>query len=211
MPAPAGIEIAVFAKAPLPGHAKTRLIPRLGAEGAARLQAAMTRHAVETALAAGLGAVTLWCDPDCSHPSFVGLGRTHAVALRAQLGGDLGARMGHAARWHASRGAMVLIIGTDAPALGPDHLRIAANALLAGDDVVVFPAEDGGYVLIGLRAACAGPFESVEWGTERVMAQTGERLRVAGLRWSEPVMLWDVDRPQDLDRLSELEDVQWWS
>jgi hypothetical protein len=210
MPEP-GIEIAVLAKAPIPGYAKTRLIPRLGAAGAAGLQAALTRRAVVTAIAAGLGPVTLWCDPDCSHPACVALSRRHGVTLRAQPTGDLGARMEHAVRRHASRAAAVLVIGTDAPALRPDHLRVAADALRAGDDAVVFPAEDGGYVLIGLRSASSAPFASVEWGSDRVMMQTRERLKAAGLRWSEPLTLWDVDRPEDLDRLSEMEDVRWWS
>jgi hypothetical protein len=119
--------------------------------------------------------------------------------------------MEHAVRRHASRAAAVLVIGTDAPALRPDHLRVAADALRAGDDAVVFPAEDGGYVLIGLRSASSAPFASVEWGSDRVMMQTRERLKAAGLRWSEPLTLWDVDRPEDLDRLSEMEDVRWWS
>jgi hypothetical protein len=208
---PMSVEVAVLAKAPVPGHAKTRLIPRLGPEGAARLQAALTRRAVGTAVASAVGPVTLWCDPDSSHPIFVDLRRTRGVSLQTQPAGDLGARIAHAVGWHASRRAMVLIIGTDAPALGPDHLQIAAEALRGGDDAVVFPAEDGGYVLIGVRAVSAAPFAAVEWGSERVMMQTRERLQAAGLRWTEPVTLWDVDRPEDLDRLSGMEDVQCWS
>lgn len=205
MAVPAGIEIAVLAKAPVPGYAKTRLIPRLGAEGAAQLQAALTRRAVGTAVETGLGPVTLWCVPDCSHPTFVELNRAHGVMLRTQRGSDLGARMEHAAHCHTAKGAAVLLMGTDAPALGPAHLRLAADVLQSGNDAVLFPAEDGGYVLIGLRVGCAAPFASVEWGSDRVMAQTRERLRAAGLSWMEPVSLWDLDRPEDLGRLATLE------
>jgi rSAM/selenodomain-associated transferase 1 len=193
-------EIAVLAKAPIPGLTKTRLIPRLGAAGAARLQAALTECAVQTALAAGLGPVTLWCTPDCRHPVFVALAQRYGVGLREQQGVDLGARMAHATAEHAVR-VPVLLTGTDCPALTPDHLRVAAAALADGDDVVVMPAQDGGYVLIGLATPHPALFEGLPWGSDRVMQGTRERLAALGLRWSEPATLWDVDRPEDVDRL----------
>jgi uncharacterized protein len=193
-------EIAVLAKAPIGGLAKTRLIPRLGAERAARLQAALTEHAVLTALAAGLGTVTLWCAPDTRHPAFAALAQRTGVALRAQHGADLGARMAHAVAEHRGRGP-VLVTGTDCPALTAEHLRVAATVLAAGDDAVLYPAEDGGYVLVGLAASHPGLFEGIPWGSDRVMSATRERLFALGLRWSEPATLWDIDRPEDLDRL----------
>ncbi|HEY9360355.1 MAG TPA: hypothetical protein VIQ50_07980, partial [Xanthobacteraceae bacterium] len=87
------IAIAVLAKAPLPGFAKTRLIPALGTEGAARLQARLVEHAVATACAARIGPVTLWGAPDESHPLFQAIGARLGVALARQDGGDLGERM----------------------------------------------------------------------------------------------------------------------
>lgn len=193
-------EIAVLAKAPVPGLAKTRLIPRLGADGAASLQGALTEHAVRTALAAGLGPVTLWCMPDEEHPAFARLAHRTGVALRNQRGADLGARMAHAVAEHAARGP-VLLTGTDCPALTVEHLQAAAAALAQGHDAVLFPAEDGGYVLLGVTARHWELFEGIPWGSDRVMATTRERLRALGLRWSEPATLWDLDRPEDLDRL----------
>jgi glycosyltransferase A (GT-A) superfamily protein (DUF2064 family) len=86
--------------------------------------------------------------------------------------------------------------------LTAQHLRLSASALAAGDDAVLLPAEDGGYVLIGLRGPRPEVFEGVAWGSERVLAETRARLRALGLRWSEPATLWDVDRPEDLDRLA---------
>jgi hypothetical protein len=201
------VEIAVLAKAPIPGLAKTRLIPRLGADGAARLQAALAEHAVLTALAAGLGPVTLWCTPDTRHPAFVALARRTGVSLRAQRGADLGARMAFAVAEHARRGP-VLLTGTDCPVLTAEHLRRAAAALAGGDGAVAFPAEDGGYVLIGLREPHPELFQGIPWGGDRVMAATRERLRALGLRWSEPATLWDLDRPADLDRLVD-PDLGW--
>jgi glycosyltransferase A (GT-A) superfamily protein (DUF2064 family) len=93
-----------------------------------------------------------------------------------------------------------LVIGTDCPALTTTHLREAA-AQLAVHDAVLYPAEDGGYVLIGLHTAAAEIFTDMPWGSTQVMARTRERLGGLGWRWSEPATLWDIDRPEDLPRL----------
>lgn len=196
-------EIAILAKAPVAGLAKTRLIPSLGAAGAARLQALLTERVVQTALGADLGPVTLWCAPDCADPAFTALATRFGIALRPQIGADLGERMATAIAAQAPRGP-VLVIGTDCPALTSAHLREAAAALADGMDAVLIPAEDGGYVLIGLAAPQSAVFEGVPWGTDRVLAETRARLRAARLRWFEGPLLWDVDRPADLARLTEL-------
>jgi rSAM/selenodomain-associated transferase 1 len=193
------VQVAVLAKAPMPGLAKTRLMPALGPWGAARLQRQMTRTAVQTALDARLGAVTLWCAPHAQHPFFRALERTAGVACLVQASGDLGSRMHTAFRLHCERGPL-LLIGTDCPPLTPDHLRQAARALMSGDDAVFCPAEDGGYVLVGLRRPQAALFSSMVWSTDTVMARTRERASAAGLRLRELETLWDVDVPGDLAR-----------
>ena len=91
----------------------------------------------------------------------------------------------------------------DCPALTADHLRAAADALRGGADVVVCPAEDGGYVLIGTRKAEPALFSVMPWSTAEVMAETRRRLNALGLVWQELVTRWDVDGPADLDRLRE--------
>lgn len=189
--------IAVMARVPVAGRAKTRLIPALGAEGAAALQARLIERTVATATAARIGPVTLWATPDETHPLFSALRRQFGVALVRQPDGDLGARM-HAAV-EAAAGA-ALVIGTDCPALSADHLHRAA-ATLRNYDVVVIPADDGGYVLIGLRQPQAALFEGIEWGTATVMAETRRRLQSLTLSWRELPTLWDVDTPEDLERL----------
>ncbi len=191
------VAVAVLAKAPVAGFAKTRLIPALGAGGAAALQVRLTERAVATACASGIGPVTLWCTPDESHASFRALRSRFAISLARQCDGDLGARM--LAPIAAAKGP-ALIIGTDAPALTAAHLRKGAD-VLSNVDVVVFPAEDGGYALIGMRNAQATLFTDMPWGTADVMEETRRRLRRLGLIWQEPVTLWDVDVPADLDRL----------
>ncbi|HEX2255350.1 MAG TPA: TIGR04282 family arsenosugar biosynthesis glycosyltransferase [Afifellaceae bacterium] len=198
---PAGI--AAFAKAPVPGYAKTRLAPLLGAEGAAALQAELIARAIDTALAARLGPVSLWCAPDNSHPLFARLAAAHGVQLFDQQGPDLGARMA-AAFAALTPDRPLLLIGTDCPALTPDHLRECATGLVSGDDAVFLPAEDGGYVLVGLKEPRPDIFGGIAWGSARVMEETRARLRAAGLSWSEPAVLWDLDEPADYQRYRAL-------
>lgn len=193
--------VVVLAKAPEPGLAKTRLTPALGAAGAAALQARLTRRALATALAAGVGPVELCCTPAADHPFFRACARDFAIALSQQVGADLGARMAHACARLLVRGPVILI-GTDCPALAPADLRDAAQALGADCDAAIAPAEDGGYVLIGIGRAQPDLFDGIAWGTPSVLAQQRARLAARGLRWRELRTLWDVDRPADLARLA---------
>ena len=193
------VGVAILARAPIPGAAKTRLIPALGAEGAARLQRWMLQRTVAMALVADVGPVSLWCAGDPAHPDFAVCRAFGRVDLQPQPEGDLGERM-LAAIASSSTPAGTLVIGTDCPALGAAQLRESARAL--GDhDAVVIPAEDGGYVLIGMKTPAPEAFAGVDWGSARVMAQTRQRLAALGWRWQEADPLWDVDLPQDLDRL----------
>ncbi|HTS53807.1 MAG TPA: TIGR04282 family arsenosugar biosynthesis glycosyltransferase [Burkholderiales bacterium] len=193
--------IAVFAKAPEPGQAKTRLIARLGADGAARLHARLVQHAVQTALASGAGPVGLWCAPSASHPFFQALASGPALELRSQIDGDLGRRMADAFRVVLERAGGAILIGTDCPARTAHDLTQAREALACGCDAVLGPAEDGGYHLFALRRSDPRLFAGVSWGTDRVLAQTRLRLSALGWRWHELPTRWDVDRPGDLDRL----------
>jgi rSAM/selenodomain-associated transferase 1 len=184
--------IIVFAKAPMPGAAKTRLIPALGAWGAARLHARLTRHAVRTALAADCGAVEV--HGTRRHSFFASL----KVRFRLQRGRDLGERMHHA----LSRNPGAILIGTDCPELTVADLRRAARLLRGGYDAVLAPAEDGGYALVAMRRARMEFFDGIAWGTPQVYAASVKRL--AGYRWRALRMVWDVDRPEDLQRLRSL-------
>lgn len=192
--------IVVLAKAPLPGLAKTRLIPALGAEGAAALAGRLLDHAVATAVSAGLGPVWLCGTPTLSHPAFQRLAALHGVVLSAQAEGDLGQRMQQALQQVLDSGGPALLIGTDAPALGAARLVQAARALQDHDAVFV-PALDGGYALVGLRAAAPALFSGMSWSTPQVMADTRERARAAGLRWAELPAVPDIDEPADLAHL----------
>lgn len=189
------IAIAVLSKAP--GSAKTRLRRVLGAEGAAALQTRLIARTLETALAAGTGPVTLWAAPDETHPAFRTIVLRPGLALARQSEGDLGKRMEAA----LASACPALVIGTDCPALTPDQLRDAAEALRGGVDVVLIPVDDGGYALIGARNNHPQLFTDMAWGTATIMADTRRRMIELGLSWRELEQLWDVDVPADLERL----------
>ena len=192
------VAIAVMAKAPIAGYAKTRLIPALGAGGAARLHRQLTLRTLATARAANLGPVTLWCAPDTGHRFFRAARMKFLLELRAQGGEELGARM--AGIFAANDGSPLILIGTDCPALEETHLHAAARALRDGNDAAFVTTEDGGYFLIALRKPLPELFIDIDWSTDRVMAQTRQRLSGLGLRWQEVATLWDVDRPEDISR-----------
>ncbi|MEY3295938.1 MAG: hypothetical protein RLZZ451_1986 [Pseudomonadota bacterium] len=193
--------LIVFAKAPVAGLAKTRLIPALGAEGAAALAARLLRHTLAQGAAAGFGALELCATPDATHPALVAAAREHGAVLAVQGEGDLGARMQRALVRRMATHARVLLIGTDAPALDADVLHAAAAALAAHDAVFV-PALDGGYALVGLsRTAPERLFADIAWSTPQVMATTLERAAELGLRTALLAPLPDIDEPADLIHL----------
>lgn len=195
--------ILVFARAPVAGAAKTRLIPLLGDQGAAALHAQLIHRALATARAATPDRLALWCAPDDNDPFLQAAASQHGATLHAQQGADLGARMAHAFTATLQQDTQALCIGADCPVLTAQHLQDAAAALHAGNDAVFVPAEDGGYVLVGLARPAPQLFAGVAWGESTVMAQTRERLRESGLRWRELETLWDVDRPEDYRRLQQ--------
>jgi len=193
--------LVIFAKAPQPGAVKTRLIPVLGADGAAALARAMLAHTLQQALAAGLGAVELCLSPAPGDPDWRDVALPAGVDCTAQGDGDLGERMDRAMqRALALQRGPVLLIGTDCPALDSERLREAARQLTQ-HDAVLLPVADGGYVLIGLRAPCPAIFRYMAWSTSSVAADTLQRLTALGLSvWLGPV-LHDIDEAADLAHL----------
>lgn len=191
--------VGVFARAPVPGKAKTRLAPAIGATGSARLQS----HLIEKTLTIVCGnpraRATLWIRGDTQHPHILACGHRFNLPVREQVGHNLGARM------HAAFVAM-LSNYPRAMIVGVDNLTLTGNLLLEVDemlrkvDVVVQPAVDGGYTLIGLSRPRANLFKGIPWGTQDVMRLTRERIATEGLRSSELNPTWDLDTPTDLGR-----------
>lgn len=195
--------LLVFAKAPVAGQAKTRLAPALGLDGAARLQGALIEDALTRARDARPPVLQLWgagADPD---GALAAAAQRHGASLHAQCDGDLGRRMAAALAHASAAGRPAIVIGSDAPGLSPAQIK-EADHQLGYNDAVIVPAHDGGYVLLGLHRCDASLFTGVEWGSERVLAQTRERLRALGWRHAELAPTWDVDRPEDLERLAAL-------
>lgn len=193
----------VFAKAPRAGEVKTRLIPLLGAQGAAALHRQLTHRTLVTATEADMGQVELHAAPDTNDTFLRDCGHRLGVPLLPQRGADLGERMRNAFDEALARHGRVIVIGTDCPALTAQHLHQAATALQTHDAVLI-PAEDGGYALIGLTRCDDSLFTDIAWGSDTVLAATRARLKALKWRWHELETLWDVDRPEDYRRWSEL-------
>jgi uncharacterized protein len=191
--------ILIFAKAPIPGQVKTRLIPVLGPAGAAELACALLERLVRRLAHARLAPLELWCSPDTEHPLFRALAESADVALRTQQGEDLGERLSTAAEDALGRAGTVLLVGADIPELDADYCA-SAFAVLEDSDAVLGPAEDGGYVLLGLKAPAPILFGDMPWGGDRVAAITRRRIASLGWRCTELATLWDLDRPEDLMR-----------
>ncbi len=196
--------ILLFAKEPEASKVKTRLAATIGDEAALRLQLAMLRRALETLEREPLAEFHLWAASNPRHRTFLAL--CNAQDIRAQQGADLGARMHYAAARELAdeRVDSVLIVGSDCPALSRGYLDQALAALAAGADVVLGPARDGGYVLIGLREANAELFRGVKWGGGEVLRWTLANIRRLGLRHRLLEPLWDVDEAADLPLLESL-------
>ncbi len=191
----AGPALVILTKPPVPGRCKTRLIPALGAEGAARLHAALVELTVERALASGLP-VTVSLDGPLDSPFALGL-LNRGLAVEAQAAGDLGARLLHALRGPGRR----IALGTDLPGLDPRQLQIAAESQA---DVVFGPALDGGYWTVGVgdRARAADLWRELPWSTPALLERSLARAAASGLTVHLLPVAYDLDEPADLDRLS---------
>ncbi len=189
----------MFLRYPEAGTAKTRLIPKLGAEGAAALANELARHTLDVvdAVAAEGGIdVSLWytgCDETRAREIAPG-----SYNYREQSGSDLGSRMNGAFESAFDEGYdQVALIGTDCPELNESVLAQAFDCL-ADSDLAIGPARDGGYYLIAMKAPTPALFEGIAWGTSEVLEATLQAAEKLGLAAAGLPLLWDVDRPEDL-------------
>ncbi len=194
--------LAIFAKHPESERVKTRLIPALGPEGAAKLYAHMLQHTLSIASQFRRGRVVqtqIWHAGGRPNPQSVNALDTSddSFTFHAQPDGDLGARMLHAFRVMLREASAAAIIGTDCPELSAGILHAAFDALKK-HEVVVGPATDGGYYLIGLRRPVPSLFCDMKWSTDQVLAETLVRASSLGLSVHLLPMLDDVDEPKDL-------------
>jgi rSAM/selenodomain-associated transferase 1 len=201
---------AVFAKTPRRGAVKTRLQPLLGEDGALALHKSLIQFVFRNLETAALCPLEFWVavgdgslEGDSLHEdAFISI--CNIKDIYAQSEGDLGARMADCARRVLQRSQCVVLVGADCPAVDGAYLRQALQHLHEGADIVFGPAEDGGYVLLGLRQVPECLFNDMPWGSAQLMQITRERMRAAGLDWVELEPRWDVDRPEDLPRWERL-------
>lgn len=189
--------LAIFAKAPIPGQIKTRLVPPLTPECAARLHGAFVGDILDRTAALGWTRY-LACAPDLTDPFLRACARESGALPISQGEGDLGARLSRVIGELLQRHDGVIVIGADSPSLPVGYIE-KARTHLAAAEVVLGPAEDGGYYLIGLQRVHPALFEGIPWGTSEVVSATAAKVGTSRLAL---LPLWyDVDRPSDLDRL----------
>ena len=186
--------IQILCKAPVLGKVKTRLIQEMGKRRALDLYLQMFERLMAE-LSASRFKTELWISPDKDHVFF----ERYAFARFQQAGPDLGGRMSTALRDGLNRYESVILVGTDLPLINRSYIEQAVNAL-RDHDVIIGPAEDGGYGLVGVKGEIPGMFSDIDWGTERVLSQTCARLNRDGLDFGLLPLIWDVDRPADLPR-----------
>lgn len=193
----AGNLLIQFARAPLVGRVKTRMVPALTPEQACDLHCRLVLRTSGMLVRASLGPVHLAVAGDLGYPLFRECLELGVSSLEHQRGIDLGQRMQHAIDRGLDRYSRVVLVGSDCPAMDAGYLARAA-AGLDHAPVVLGPADDGGYVLVAARVKHSRMFEGVPWGTSEVLATTRSRLEESDTDWLELESLADIDRPEDL-------------
>jgi len=192
--------IIVFAREPVQGKVKTRLIPFLGEKGALQLYEQLLDHALESAIQSTLCSVEICISPESNKNYFL----QYNLNITIQQGDNLGDRMFHAMQSALEQHSGVILMGSDCPFLSQTELHKSILALNS-HDMVFTPAYDGGYVLVGAKKINPIAFENIQWGSEHVMQQTREVLSANGISWKEMTTLNDIDTGADLKHLSALE------
>ena len=192
------MRLLVFCKAPIPGQVKTRLLPEFTETEAARLHHDLATETLADCLRVQEAlpelSLELWCSPTPDHSFFTDYHLSYE--LLAQDGNDLGARMHHG---FLAKPGPAILIGTDCPPIDSDYL-IEAVKRMQEADVLLAPAEDGGYGLIGLHEPNEAIFTGVSWSTEHVLEQTLARCQEQALSTHLLDTIWDVDYPKDVIR-----------
>jgi uncharacterized protein len=195
--------ILLFTRLPQPGKSKTRLIPALGAEGAAELQRTMTL------MVSDIIHVMAKKDHLCAEVHYTGGSREEMekwlgvdFTYKLQHEGDIGTRMFAAMRHHLGCHSSIILVGSDCPAIDTDLLQNSLKAL-QHNEIVLGPAFDGGYYLLGVQGSLKEDdlnylFSGIDWGTAVVLKQTIERIQTLQLRYHLLKKLHDIDTPEDL-------------
>ncbi|MDT8282324.1 MAG: TIGR04282 family arsenosugar biosynthesis glycosyltransferase [Gammaproteobacteria bacterium] len=196
--------ILLYAKAPHKGKVNTRLIPDIGVEAATKLQDDLIHHRLSMLGKAQLCDVRLMCLPDHQDDYFVQRKKQYDIDLFDQRGNDLGERMSNGVTDALQQYRHCIVIGTDAPALDEKLITQVIDRLFSKEQVVLVPAEDGGYVLIAMSSAHACVFQDVNWGSNKVMQQTIKKLSANNISYETLPICWDIDTVEDYQRYLQL-------
>jgi len=192
--------ILLYAKAPVENKVNTRLIPDIGVQAATRLQHDLIHERLSLLTSAKLCDVRLMCAPDLHDDCFLQCEKQYPITLFGQSGDELGERMFNGIRDALKHYRYCIVIGTDAPSLDIKKINGVLEKLHTGSDVVIVPAEDGGYVLIAMRQAHEFLFQEISWGSAEVMQQTRNKLIEENVSFEELATCWDIDRLEDYQR-----------
>lgn len=196
--------ILIFCKAPVPGKVKTRLTTAFSAEDAAEIHRQLSLQTIATVVTSHLCQVQLWCSPTMEHVFFQRIVAQYPVSLHQQAEGDLGQKMHYAISLALETCRNAIVIGCDCPTLSKEDFQESITALNNGSDIVLAPAEDGGYVLIGMHQPHTEIFRGITWGSSLVLAETRTRISYLQLKSYELNDHWDIDTPDDLKRLRNM-------
>ena len=196
--------ILVFCKAPIAGQVKTRLMPDLSSQQAVEIHIELTNRILSLLSKNQLSPIQLWCSPNINHSFFQQCETNYQLSLHTQQGDDLGERMHHAITSALETSAAVILMGCDCPSFESNDLEFAITALQAENDIVIAPAEDGGYVMIGMTQAQPQLFLNLTWGHDQVFKNTRQRMSELDLKCIETCMHWDIDTADDLQRYQSL-------
>lgn len=184
--------VVVFGREPRPGGVKTRLAQGIGDHAAAAVYGVLLEATLRHASTVGAHLVLSLAESPSS-----GWDPPLETPIEVQVDGDLGRRMGHSfARWFRDGYDRVVIIGSDCPELRPHHI-VEAFKRLADVPVVLGPAVDGGYWLIGQAAPGRLNLSGIPWSSPGTLSATRDRMRDLGVDWQELAELRDIDRPED--------------
>lgn len=193
--------VIIFAREPVAGQVKTRLIPALGEEAATNLYKQLLDYAINNVITSDLSPVNIAITPESNANYFSQMPCSSYFEISLQSGHDLGARMYNALALALEHYSKAILIGTDCPFLSHNDLQ-QAIAALDNNDMVFSPANDGGYVLVGAKAVVNPKiFESIDWGTAKVMTQTRTILVKHNVSWQELSVQNDIDIEGDLKYL----------
>jgi len=186
--------LMLFSRVPVLGKVKTRLVPALGAAGALALHETLLQEKIDLLQQQQVATPQLWLDENVEHSLLAEC----VLPIHIQQGGDLGERMAHAMMTALQYHERALIIGTDCPDLDEDYLARALAALVEGERIVLGPALDGGYCLVGMNAPFVSIFEGISWGSSSVLQQSLSAMCDLGLNYHLLNALRDIDRPEDM-------------